>query len=120
MVTSDNKAFDSAGRQISDGSSLKLLEHLAPPDAKIEQLTNFLAQWFGDETAMSAARNFAGEIISNLSEPDEAQRRKKMNEQAIDIEAVKREIRAQVLSKHEIETPREIENTQTTERGLSR
>ena len=34
LVTPDNKAFDSAGRQISDGSSLKLLEHLAPPTRK--------------------------------------------------------------------------------------
>jgi hypothetical protein len=36
-----------------------------------------LAQKFGDETAMSAAQNFAGEIVSNLSEPDDARRRKK-------------------------------------------
>jgi hypothetical protein len=120
LVTPDNKAFDSAGRQISDGSSLKLLEHLAPPDAKIEQLTALVAQRFGDETAKSAARNFAGEIVSNLSEPDDARRRKKTSEQSIEIEAVKTEVRARIELQHEIETPRQVENTQTTERGLSR
>ncbi len=41
LVTPDNKAFDPAGKQISDGSSIKLLEHLAPPNAKIEQLFPF-------------------------------------------------------------------------------
>jgi hypothetical protein len=120
LVTPDNKAFDSAGRQISDGSSLKLLEHLAPPDAKIEQLTALVAQRFGDETAKSAARNFAGEIVSNLSEPDDARRRKKTSEQSIEIEAVKTEVRARIELQREIETPRQVENTQTTERGLSR
>ena len=120
LVTPNNKAFDSAGRQISDGSSLRLLEHLAPPETKIEQLTALLAQRFGDETAMSAARNFAGEIVSDLSEPDEAQRRKKANEQSIDIEAVKTEVQARIELQRETQTPRRIENTQTTERGLSR
>jgi len=120
LVTPDNKAFDSAGRQISDGSSLKLLEHLAPPDAKIEQLTALVAQRFGDETAKSAARNFAGEIVSNLSELDDARRRKKTSEQSIEIEAVKTEVRARIELQREIETPRQVENTQTTERGLSR
>ena len=120
LITPNNKAFDSAGRQISDGSSLKLLEHLAPPNAKIEQLTNLLAQRFGDKTAMSAARNFAGEIVNDLSEPIDAQRRKKTNEQAIDIEAVKTEVRMRVELQREPEAPRRIENTQTTERGLSR
>lgn len=120
LVTPVNKAFDSAGRQISDGSSLKLLEHLAPPDAKIEQLTNLLAQRFGDETAKSAARNFASEIINDLSEPIEAQRRKKINEQAVDIEAVKTEVRARIALQREPETTRQIENTKMIERGLSR
>lgn len=120
LVTPDNKAFDSAGRQISNGSSIKLLEHLAPPDAKIEQLTALLAQCFGDETAKSAARNFANEIINDLSEPDEAQQRKKANEQAINIEAIKTEVRARIESNRETETPRRIENMRTTERGLSR
>jgi hypothetical protein len=117
LVTPDNKAFDSAGKQISDGSSIKLLEHLAPPDAK---LTALLAQRFGDEMAKSAARNFAGEIVNNLSEPDDWQRRKKTNEQAIDIETVKTEVRTQIESQREIETPRQIENTRAAERGLSR
>ncbi len=120
LVTPVNKAFDSAGRQISDGSSLKLLEHLAPPDAKIEQLTALLAQRFGDETAKSAARNFASEIINDLSEPIEAQRRKKINEQAVDIEAVKTEVRARIALQREPETTRQIENTKMIERGLSR
>jgi hypothetical protein len=120
LVTPNNKAFDAAGRQISDGSSLKLLEHLAPPDAKIEQLTRLLGHRFGDETAKSAARNFAGEIVNDLSEPDEAQRRKKTSEQSIDIEAVKREVLAQIASQRESETPREIETPQRAERGLSR
>jgi hypothetical protein len=120
LVTPDNKAFDSAGRQISDGSSIKLLEHLAPADAKIEQLTALLAQHFGDETAKSAARNFANEIINDLSEPDEARRRKKTSEQLIDIEAVKTEVRTRIESRREIESTLRIENTRTTERGLSR
>ena len=126
LVTPDNKAFDSAGKQISDGSSLKLLEHLAPPEAKIEQLTALVAQRFGDETAKSAVKNFANEIVNDLSEPDEARRRKKTSEQSLDIEAVNAEVRAQISAKREIEsqreieTPRQIENTQTTERGLSR
>lgn len=120
LITPDNKAFDSAGKQISEGSSIKLLEHLAPPDAKIEQLTNLLAQRFGDETAKSAARNFANEIVNNLSEPDDWQRRKKTNEQAIDIEAVKTEVRARIESRREMESTLGIENTRTTERGLSR
>lgn len=120
LVTLNNKAFDAAGKQISDGSSLKLLEHLAPPDAKIEQLTALLAQRFGDETAKSAARNFANEIVKNLSEPDDWQRRKKTNEQSINIEVIKTEVRSQIESKRETETPRRIENMQTSERGLSR
>jgi hypothetical protein len=120
LVTLDNKAFDSGGRQISNGSSIKLLEHLAPPDAKIEQLTNLLAQHFGDETAKSAARAFANEIINDLSDSAEAQRRKKMSEQAIDIEAVKTEVLTRIESRREIETPRRMENTRTTDRGLSR
>ncbi len=120
LVTPDNKAFDPAGKQISDGSSIKLLEHLAPPNAKIEQLTNLLAQKFGDETAKSAARNFANEIINDLSEPIEAQRRKKTNEQTINIEAVKTEVRTRTESQREIETTRPIENTRPAERGLSR
>ena len=120
LVTPDNKAFDAAGKQISDGSSLKLLEHLAPPDVKIEQLTTLLAQRFGDETAKSAARNFAGEIVSNLSEPIEAQQRRKTNEQAIDIEAVKIEVRARIALAQETEIPRRTENTKMTERGISR
>ncbi len=120
LVTLDNKAFDSMGKQISDGSSLKLLEHLAPPDAKIAQLTNLVAQRFGDETATSAVKNFAGEIVSNLSEPIEAQQRRKTNEQAIDIEAVKAEVRAQIALAQEAEIPRLIENTQRAERGISR
>ena len=126
LVTPLNKAFDAAGRQISDGSSLKLLEHLAPPNTKIEQLTNLLAQRFGDETAMSAARNFANEIVNDLSESNDAQWRKKTSEQAIDIEAVKAEVLTRIASKREIvsprgnETTRRVENTQTTERGFSR
>jgi hypothetical protein len=120
LVTPDNKAFDSAGKQISDGSSIKLLEHLAPPDAKIEQLTALLAQRFGDETAKSAARNFANEIVNNLSEPDDWQRRKKTNEQTINIEAVKIEVRTRMESQREMETPRRIETPRTAERGLSR
>jgi hypothetical protein len=120
LVTPDNKAFDSAGKQISDGSSIKLLEHLAPRNAKIEQLTNLLAQKFGDETAKSAARNFANEIINDLSEPLEAQRRKKTNEQTINIEAVKTEVLTRTESQREIETTRPIENTRPAERGLSR
>jgi hypothetical protein len=120
LVTPDNKAFDSAGKQISDGSSIKLLEHLAPPDAKIEQLTALLAQRFGDETAKSAARNFANEIVNNLSEPDDWQRRKKTNEQTINIEAVKIEVRTRMESQREMETPRQIETPRTAERGLSR
>lgn len=51
LVTPDNKAFDVAGKQISDGSSIKLLEHFAPPNTKIEQLTALVAQRFGEETA---------------------------------------------------------------------
>jgi hypothetical protein len=120
LITPDNKAFDAAGKQISNGSSLKLLEHLAPPDAKIEQLTNLLAQRFGDETAKSATRNFANEIINDLSEPDEVRWRKKTSEQAINIEAIKTEVRTQIESNRETETTRRIENKQTTERGLSR
>ena len=126
LVTPDNKAFDSAGKQISDGSSLKLLEHLAPPDAKFEQLTNLLAQRFGGDTAKSAVKNFAGEIVNDLSAPIEAQRRKETNEQTIDIEAVKTEVLEQIAlkrkieSQREIETPRGIEMLRTAERGLSR
>jgi len=114
LVTPGNKAFDAAGRQISDGSSLKLLEHLAPPDAKIEQLTALLVQRFGDETAKSAVRNFANEIVNDLNEPDEARRRKKTSEQSIDIEAVKTDVLAKIELQREIEMPR------TAERGLSR
>ena len=121
LITPDNKAFDAAGKQISDGSSLKLLEYLAPPDAKIEQLTNLLAQRFGSETAKSATRNFADEIVRDLSEPDTSQQRKMKNEQSIDIEAVKREVQAQNELARETETPpRRIENTQSREGGLNR
>ncbi len=120
LVTPDNKAFDSAGKQISNGSSIKLLEHLAPADAKIEQLTNLLAQRFGDETAKSATRNFANEIVNNLSEPDDWHQRKTTNEQTIDIEAVKTEVLTRIESRRETETTRQIENTRATERGLSR
>jgi hypothetical protein len=55
-----------------------------------------------------------------LSEPDDWQQRKKTNEQLIDIEAVKTEIRARSEARRETETTRRIENTRTTERGLSR
>ena len=69
---------------------------------------------------MSAVKNFAGEIVSSLSEPMEAQRRKKTNEQRIDIEAIKTEIRACVELQPEPKLPHRIENTQSAERGLSR
>jgi ABC-type metal ion transport system substrate-binding protein len=56
----------------------------------------------------------------DLSEPIEAQRRKKTNEQTINIEAVKTEVRTRTESQREIETTRPIENTRPAERGLSR
>ena len=75
---------------------------------------------------MSAARAFANEIIIDLSEPIEAQSRRKTNEQAIDIEADKTEVRTRIVLTQETETPREtealhkIEVPRITERGVSR
>lgn len=119
LIAANNKAFDSNGKQISDGSSLKLLEHLAQPGTKIEQLTALLAHKFGEEAAKSAARNFAGEIVRDLDDPVEAERRKKANEQTIDIAAVKEEVRARILRERDCETTRS-DVTRAAERGLSR
>jgi hypothetical protein len=120
LVTPDNKAFDSAGARISAGSSIKLLEHLAPPDAKSERLAALLAEKCGKATAKSAVKNYANEIVDGLEERRDINRQKETSDRLTDIETVKTKVRARIASKRETGTPRRIEITRTTERGLSR
>lgn len=121
ILTSDNKAFDAAGKKVTDGSSLKLLEHLAPAGTKVEQLAAFVERKFGTEVARSAVKNFAKEIVTDLENAREANREMTTGGKTIDVEQIKTEIKTtlEVARRNEEQQQREIKVPQR-EKGWSR